>query len=148
MRMSTSTSTCASVSVSVSVCGWGGVVVAFAFAFAFAFACVCVLNIRILVLISSYCVLPVLSYNQVPQYKERFRPKNHFATHYAADILRFGPPRRYWCFGYEAKNQEVKRAAASSNFKDVCCTAANILTYQAAQSLRKRKRGVVLLEAR
>ena len=77
-------------------------------------------------------------YTSVPAYGKRFKPKNHFATHYAPDILKWGPPKMFWCFGYEAKNQEVKRAGNSSNFKDVCGSAAKVLSFQAARSLKKR----------
>ena len=66
------------------------------------------------------------------------RPKHHFLTHTAVDIINFGPPRFFWCFGYEAKNQEVKRAAASSNFKDVIKSASKILALQSAKSIMDR----------
>ena len=77
-------------------------------------------------------------YQLVPEYSGRLRPKHHFLTHSASDILNFGPPRNFWCFGYEAKNQEVKRAAASSNFKNVLKSAAITLAMQAAKSLMDR----------
>ena len=77
-------------------------------------------------------------YTNVKEYGKRFRPKNHFATHYAPEILKWGPPRHFWCFGYEAKNQEMKRAGAASNFRDVCGTAMKIIAHQAARSLKKR----------
>jgi hypothetical protein len=52
----------------------------------------------------------------------------------------WGPPRQFWCFGYEAKNQEIKKAAASSNFKDVVGTAMRSVSFQAARSLKRRRR--------
>ena len=52
--------------------------------------------------------------------------------------------RQYWCFGYEAKNQEIKRAAEASNYKSVLKSSANTLAIRAARSLKKRKRGDVV----
>jgi hypothetical protein len=77
-------------------------------------------------------------YQSVTQYKGRLRPKHHFLTHSAIDILNFGPPRQFWCFGYEAKNQAVKRAANASNFRDVVKSAAKTLAMQAAKSILDR----------
>ena len=77
-------------------------------------------------------------YQKVPQFKNRLRPKHHFLTHTARDIINFGPPRQYWCFGYEAKNQQMKRAAAASNYKDVIKTAAKTVAVQSAKSLLDR----------
>jgi hypothetical protein len=74
-------------------------------------------------------------YQKVPQFKDRMRPKHHFLTHTAIDILNFGPPRFSWCFGYEAKNQEIKRAAAASNYKDVIKSAIKCLSLQFAKFL-------------
>ena len=54
----------------------------------------------------------------VPEYKDFWVPKYHFAMHLAHDIWRFGPPRLNWCFGYEAKNQPLKRGCKRSNFKN------------------------------
>ena len=77
-------------------------------------------------------------YKLVPQYKGRLRPKHHFLTHTAVDILNFGAPRNFWCFGYEAKNQEVKQAVAASNFKNPIKSAAFTLAMQSAKSLMDR----------
>ena len=77
-------------------------------------------------------------YRAVPQFKDQMRPKHHFLTHTALDIINFGPPRSYWCFGYEAKNQQVKRYAAASNFKDVIKSASKMLALQAAKSIMDR----------
>jgi hypothetical protein len=80
----------------------------------------------------------IVMYQKVPQFKDRMRPKHHFLTHTCTDIINFGPPRSYWCFGFEAKNQEVKRVAAASNFKDVIKTAAMATSLKAAKSLLDR----------
>ena len=55
----------------------------------------------------------------IPAYKSIWKPKNHFEAHMPLDILNFGPPRGYWCMRFEAKNQEFKRAARSSNKKNL-----------------------------
>ena len=52
--------------------------------------------------------------------------------------------RRYWCFGFEAKNQEVKAAAEVSNNKSTIKSAATTLSLQAARRLKKRKRSEVV----
>ena len=42
--------------------------------------------------------------------------KNHFATHFPVDILKFGPPL-YWSeMKFEMKNQWFKKRARESNF--------------------------------
>ena len=48
-------------------------------------------------------------FDAVPQYAGLKRPKHHFMTHVAQDVWRFGPPRGYWCFGYEGFNKVIKR---------------------------------------
>ena len=61
----------------------------------------------------------------VPEYEDFWVPKYHFALHLAHDIWRFGPPRLNWCFGYEAKNQPLKRGAKTSNFKNPAMSTAD-----------------------
>ena len=56
-------------------------------------------------------------FNQVPEYNGMRRPKHHFLCHLAIDVYRFGPPRGYWCFGFEAFNKVVKEGAKRSGFK-------------------------------
>ena len=41
-----------------------------------------------------------------------------------------------WCFAYEAKNQQVKRAAQMSNYKDVASTVVKYLSMQHARKLK------------
>jgi hypothetical protein len=77
-------------------------------------------------------------YQRVPQFKGRMRPKHHFLIHTSTDIINFGPPHMYWCFAFEAKNQELKRAAAASNFKDVIKTTILTMSLKAAKSLLDR----------
>jgi len=55
----------------------------------------------------------------IENYAGLWKPKNHFAQHFPSDILRFGPPRGYWCMRFEAKNQEHKRAGKLSDYRSV-----------------------------
>ena len=48
-----------------------------------------------------------------------FKPKMHFASHAAVNILRSGPMREYWCYSYEGMHQRVKRIASGSNWRNV-----------------------------
>lgn len=54
----------------------------------------------------------------VPEYRDYWVPKWHYALHLAHDIWRFGPPRLNWCMGYEARNQHLKHGATRSNFRN------------------------------
>ena len=72
-------------------------------------------------------------FDKVPEYNGLKRPKHHFLCHLALDIWRFGPPRGYWCFGFEHFNQLIKRAAQSSNWKS---TTVSIMRYWSAYSAR------------
>ena len=56
-------------------------------------------------------------FNKVPEYAGLRRPKHHFLSHLALDIWRYGPPRGYWCFGFESFNKVIKAGAKRSNFK-------------------------------
>lgn len=56
-------------------------------------------------------------FNLVPDYYGRRRPKHHFLSHLAVDIWNWGPPRGFWCFGFESFNRVIKRGARRSNFK-------------------------------
>ena len=47
-------------------------------------------------------------FDQVPEYVGYKRPKHHFLSHLAVDAWRYGPPRGYWCFGFESFNKVVK----------------------------------------
>ena len=63
-------------------------------------------------------------FDQVPEYNGLKRPKHHFLSHLALDVWRFGPPRGYWCFGFESFNKVIKAGAQRSNFK---CTELSIM---------------------
>ena len=47
------------------------------------------------------------------------RPKHHFGSHAAIDILNLGPMPGFWAWSFEGFHQRVKRIMKSSNYKDV-----------------------------
>lgn len=77
-------------------------------------------------------------FDAVPEYNGLKRPKHHFATHLPLDLWRYGPPRGYWCFGFEHFNQLIKRAAQHSNWKN---TTVSVMRYWSARSARVLMRG-------
>ena len=48
----------------------------------------------------------------------RLRPKLYFLAHFPLEVPLCGPARHYWCFAFERKNMDVKRAVEASNYKD------------------------------
>ena len=56
-------------------------------------------------------------FNMVPEYHGKARPKHHFLSHLALNIWNYGPPRGYWCFGFEGFNRTIKAGAKRSHFK-------------------------------
>ena len=57
-------------------------------------------------------------FHKVLQYRGLRKPKHHFLTHLAMDAWRFGPPRGYWCFGFESFNKVIKAGSKRSNYKN------------------------------
>lgn len=76
----------------------------------------------------------------IAAYSKLWKPKNHFAQHIPADIKLFGPPRTYWCMRFEAKNQDHKRAAKTSNFFNVPKTIADFWGERSALRLRRKRK--------
>ena len=72
-------------------------------------------------------------FDAVPEYNGLKRPKHHFLAHVATDMWRYGPPRGYWCFGFEAFNRVIKR----SNWKNV---TLSIMQYWSMRSARAMSR--------
>lgn len=73
------------------------------------------------------------AFDAVPEYNGLKRPKHHFCAHLAGDIWRYGPPRGYWCFGFEAFNKVMKAGAQLSNFR---CPALSVMQYWSLRSAR------------
>ena len=57
-------------------------------------------------------------FDEVSQYTGLKRPKHHFLTHTALDVWHFGPPRGYWCFGFESFNKVIKAGSQRTNWKN------------------------------
>jgi hypothetical protein len=74
------------------------------------------------------------AFDAVPEYAGLKRPKHHFCSHLAADVWRFGPPRGYWCFGFESFNKVIKGGAQLSNFK---CAELSVMQYWSMWSARR-----------
>lgn len=78
-------------------------------------------------------------FDLVPEYKHLKKPKHHFLHHLPFEIKRLGPPRGYWCFGFEGFNQKVKIAAKRGNFKDVSKRIAKKLCAKRATRLARQR---------
>ena len=72
-------------------------------------------------------------FDAVPEYNGLKRPKHHFLVHLPLDLWRFGPPRGYWCFGFEGFNRVIKSGAQRSNWRN---TSLSIMRYWSARSAR------------
>ena len=80
----------------------------------------------------------------IAHYSELWKPKNHFAQHFPADIRLFGPPCTYWCMRFEAKNQEHKRSAKMGDFKDVARSVSRFWTIRSGLRLLGKRKHVQL----
>ena len=58
----------------------------------------------------------------------------------ARDVWRFGPPRGYWCFGFESFNRVIKAGAQHSNWKRSSLSIMQYWSMQSARGLVKRRR--------
>lgn len=76
----------------------------------------------------------------------RLRPKLHFLAHIPLEILLCGPARHYWCFAFERKNMDVKRAIEASNYKDASGSAMETLSFRQAFAIKFAKKGSMLDE--
>ena len=74
------------------------------------------------------------AFDAVPEYVGLKRPKHHFCAHVPRDAWHFGPPRGYWCFGFEAFNKVIKQGARRSNWKNV---TKSIMEYWSMRSARR-----------
>ena len=71
-------------------------------------------------------------------YPSIWKPKHHYACHFASDILNFGPPRHYWCMRFEALNQLFKKIAVGGVYRD---TTRRCATFWAIRSALARQAG-------
>jgi hypothetical protein len=70
-------------------------------------------------------------------YQAIWKPKNHFACHFAVNIQRFGPPRHFWCMRFEALNQVFKQIAMGGSYRD---TTRRCALFWCMRSARLRQR--------
>jgi hypothetical protein len=71
-------------------------------------------------------------FDDVWEYNGLKRPKHHFLTHMPGDAWLYGPPRGFWCFGFEAFNKVIKKGACRSNWRD---TTMSIARYWSMRSM-------------
>ena len=76
-------------------------------------------------------------FDQVPQYNGLKRPKHHFLAHLALDVWRYGPPRGYWCFGFESFNKVIKAGSARTNWKNESVGIMRYWSMKSACRMRK-----------
>jgi hypothetical protein len=76
----------------------------------------------------------------------RLRPKLHFLAHIPLEVLLCGPASHYWCFAFERKNMDVKRAVEASNYKDAAGSAMETLSVRQAFAIKFAKKQTMLDE--
>lgn len=76
---------------------------------------------------------------QVEEYDGLWKPKHHFATHVPIDVLRFGPPRGYWCMSFEGFNKLVKQATEISNYRQEDLFVLEHWIMKSARVLRRKR---------
>ena len=79
-------------------------------------------------------------FDNVYEYRGLKRPKHHFLTHLSKDAWRYGPPRGYWCFGFEGFNKVIKAGAKSGNWKDSTVSVMRYWSMRSAQRLCQNSR--------
>lgn len=56
-------------------------------------------------------VVRIHNLDSVKLFNDGLKPKMHFLVHYPSIIKQCGPPRNFWCFGFESKNKDFKTYA-------------------------------------
>jgi hypothetical protein len=79
-------------------------------------------------------------FDKVSVYNGLKRPKHHFLTHFAQNIFDFGPPRGYWCFGFEGYNKVIKQGARRTNWKHESHDIMRWWSVRSARALRMLRR--------
>jgi hypothetical protein len=59
------------------------------------------------------------------------------ACHVVRDIERNGPPRAWWCMGFEAFNQVIKNMFKHSNYKSAAQSVVNLWVFRSARALKR-----------
>ena len=74
---------------------------------------------------------------QVKEYMGLKKPKHHFLTHLSGDVWKYGPPRAFWCFGFEAFNKLIKNTCNLTNYNNEVLA---VMQYWSMRSARRLKR--------
>ena len=85
-------------------------------------------------------------FEAVPEYAGLARPKNHFLTHVPSDAWRYGPPRGYWCFGFESFNKVLKAGASRSNWQRESITIMRYWSLYHARLLVSERRRLEVIQ--
>jgi hypothetical protein len=83
------------------------------------------------------------AFDAVPEYNGLKRPKHHFCAHLARDIWLYGPPRGYWCFGFEGFNRVIKAGAQRSNWRNTTYSIMEYWSMRSARTMISAKRAPV-----
>ena len=75
--------------------------------------------------------------------KLAMRHKFHLTLHIPEQILRFGPPRHYWCMRFEAKHKDIKSLTAIVNFINLPLTVCKVESMQQALLSHREARTVI-----
>ena len=82
-----------------------------------------------------------------PAWPSRLHPKLHFLAHIPLEVLLCGPARHYWCFAFERKNMDVKRAVEASNYyQDASGSAMETLSVRQGFAIKFAKNNTILDE--
>ena len=81
------------------------------------------------------------AFAKVPEYEGLDKPKHHMASHVVRDIRNNGPPRAFWCLGFEAYNKIIKGMFTRSNYKSSTVSVAKFWCASTARSLRRGEAG-------
>ena len=84
------------------------------------------------------------AFDQVPEYAGLKRPKHHFLAHLCQDVWRYGPPRGYWCFGFEGFNRVIKSGARTGNWSNAPVCIMRYWSMRSARVLVEKRRRDVL----
>jgi|TARA_B110000046_G_C12996776_1_gene400357 hypothetical protein len=94
-------------------------------------------------LLTTPCLLLLLTPRrrslQVKEYDGLWKPKHHFITHTPIDLLRFGPPRGFWCMSFEGFNKLIKQAAELSNYRAEDVFVLEHWVFKSARMLRRKR---------
>lgn len=79
----------------------------------------------------------------VQLFKDHLKPKHHFMIHYPQVIRKVGPPRKYWCFLFEAMHKQSKMyCRAITSRVNIALSVATKYQMQYAHMLMTQKKSI------